>query len=77
VVALQPIIAYVTELAPTNARVLSQASIPTETVGPRRLLITALAVVIVGMLAVLFVFLRDAVSSRPAPFPKGVQPEAP
>ena len=61
-VAIQPIISYVTELAPTNARLLSQASLPSEPVGPRRLLTTVLAVVIAGMLAVVFVFLRQAVS---------------
>lgn len=62
VIGLRPTIDYVTELAPTKARLLSQASLPSEPVGPRRLLTTALAVVIAGMLAVVFVFLRQAVS---------------
>ena len=59
--ALQPTIAYVTELAPTNARILNDAAVPTEPVGPRRLLSTVLALVLGGMLALLFVFLREAV----------------
>ena len=66
VIALQPIITYVTELAPVNARFLSQASVPTEPTGPRRTLNTVLATVIAGMLALLFVFLREAVAA-PAP----------
>lgn len=78
IVAVQSIITSVTELALANTRLFNQASIPIEAVGPSRLFITALAVVIAGLLAVVFVFLREAVSSRPAPFaPKGVQAEAP
>jgi uncharacterized protein involved in exopolysaccharide biosynthesis len=63
VLRLQPMIAYVSELSPTNARILSSAdtSIPSEPVGPNRLLNTALAVVIVGLLTLVFVFLREAV----------------
>ena len=58
---LEPIITYVTEITPTNARLLNRASVPTAPVAPRRVLNTALAVVITGILAVLFVFLREAV----------------
>lgn len=66
VTALEPILAYVTELAPTNSRILNQASVPTEPLPARRLLTTALAVVIAGMAALLFVFLREAVAPPPA-----------
>lgn len=65
VVSLQPYISYVTELVPSNARILSDASVPSEPVGPRRLLNTAIALVLGGMLALLFVFLREAVA-KPA-----------
>jgi uncharacterized protein involved in exopolysaccharide biosynthesis len=63
VLRLQPMIAYVSELSPTNARVLSSAtmSIPSEPVAPNRLLNTALAIVIVGLLTLVFVFLREAI----------------
>jgi uncharacterized protein involved in exopolysaccharide biosynthesis len=63
VLRLQPMIAYVSELSPTNARVLSSAtmSIPSEPVAPNRLLNTALATVIVGLLTLVFVFLREAI----------------
>ena len=64
VAALQPTIAYVAQLAPTSARVLSEAGVPTEPVGPRRGLNTALAVVVGGVLGLLFVFLREAVSAK-------------
>jgi capsular polysaccharide biosynthesis protein len=62
---LQPMIDLVSKLSPTNARILSSASTTVsgepEPVGPNRLLNTALAVVGVGLLALVFVFLREAV----------------
>ncbi|MEM6428290.1 MAG: Wzz/FepE/Etk N-terminal domain-containing protein [Deinococcota bacterium] len=61
VAALQPMIGFVTQLAPTNARVLSPASVPNLPIGPRRTLNTALGIVVGGFLALLFVFLREAV----------------
>jgi uncharacterized protein involved in exopolysaccharide biosynthesis len=63
VLQLQPMIAYVSELSPTNTRILSSAdtSMPSEPVAPNRLLNTALAVVLVGLLTLVFVFLREAV----------------
>lgn len=63
VATLQPMISFVTQLAPTNARVLSPASIPNQPVGPRRALNTALGIVVGGFLALLFVFFREAVRS--------------
>lgn len=65
VVALQPIIDYVTTITPANARVLNEAAVPTRPVAPRPLLAAAIAVVVAGVLMVLFVFLREAV--RPTP----------
>jgi uncharacterized protein involved in exopolysaccharide biosynthesis len=67
VLQLQPMIAYVSQLSPTNTRLLSSArdsssgSEPSEAVAPRRLLNTALATVVVGLLSLVFVFLREAV----------------
>lgn len=61
IVVLQPMIEYVTEINPANARLLSQASVPSDSVSPRRLLNTALATVLAGLLTLLFVFLREAV----------------
>ena len=63
VVALEPIITYVTTITPGNARVLNEASVPVEAAGPRRALNTALAVVLTLGLATLFIFLREAVSA--------------
>ncbi|MEM7738543.1 MAG: Wzz/FepE/Etk N-terminal domain-containing protein [Deinococcota bacterium] len=61
VASLQPMIGFVTQLAPTNARLLSPASAPNLPIGPRRTLNTALGIVVGGFLALLFVFLREAV----------------
>jgi uncharacterized protein involved in exopolysaccharide biosynthesis len=61
IVALQPMISYVTNINPANARLLSQASVPVNAVAPRRLLNTALATVLAGLLTLVFVFLREAV----------------
>lgn len=61
VVALEPIITYVTTITPGNARLLNEASVPSAPVAPRRALNTALATVLALILATLFVFLREAV----------------
>lgn len=61
VVALEPVITYVTTITPGNARLLNEASVPGEPVAPRRTLNTALGIVLAGILATLFVFLREAV----------------
>jgi capsular polysaccharide biosynthesis protein len=58
---LQPMIEYVTTINPANARLLNQASVPSDSVSPRRLLNTALATVLAGLLTLLFVFLREAI----------------
>ena len=71
VVALEPIITYVTTITPGNARLLNEASVPAGAVAPRRALNTALAVVLTLILATLFVFLREAVSAPSRPEKKG------
>jgi uncharacterized protein involved in exopolysaccharide biosynthesis len=63
IVSLQPMIAYVTDINPANARLLSRASVPTESVSPRRLLNTALATVLAGLFMLVYVFLREAVKA--------------
>lgn len=65
VAGLQSSVSYLTELAPTNARILSQASVPTAPSGPRRAFNTGLAAVLGGLAGLVLVFLRAAV--RPSP----------
>ncbi len=67
VVQLQPSIAYVTQLAPLSARVLSEASVPESTVGPRPLLNAVLASLVAASLATLVAFLREAVAGPVPP----------
>ena len=67
VALLEPIISYVTTIAPANARLLNSASVPSVPVGPRTLLNAALAATLVGLLATLFVFLREAVRAPTPP----------
>lgn len=67
VAELQPLIDYVADLTPGNIRVINEAQPPEEAIGPRTLLITALTAVVAGMLATLFVFLREAVREPDAP----------
>jgi uncharacterized protein involved in exopolysaccharide biosynthesis len=61
VAGLEQLVEFVTDLAPGGTRVINAASVPVIPSGPSRLLIAALAVVLGGMLATLFVFLREAV----------------
>jgi len=72
VAELQASVSYLTELAPTNARILSSASVPTRPVGPRRAFNTLLATLLGALAGLLFVFLRAAVRS-PEP---GARPSA-
>ena len=66
VALLEPIISYVTTIAPANARLLNSASVPSAPAGPRTLFNAALAAVLAALLATLFVFLREAVRAPPA-----------
>lgn len=75
IVQLQPTIAYVTQLAPLSARVLSGASVPESAIRPRPLLNAAIAFFVVAALATLFVFLREAVAG-PVP-PRVAREDAP
>lgn len=61
VAGLQSSVSYLTELAPTNARILSQASVPRSPVGPRRGFNTVLAAVGGALVGLVLVFLRAAV----------------
>ena len=61
VAGLQSSVSYLTELAPTNARILSQASVPRSPVGPRRGFNTALAAAGGALVGLVLVFLRAAV----------------
>ena len=71
VAGLQSSISYLTELAPTNARILSQASVPTSPVGPRRAFNTGLVAVTGALIGLVLVFLRAAVR-RPPTLPRKV-----
>lgn len=64
VVTLQPTFDYLTKLAPSNAQLLNEASIPTNASGPRRSLNAAIAGVLAGFMLLLFVFIREAVSAK-------------
>ena len=66
VAGLQSSISYLTELAPTNARILSQASVPTRPVGPRRVFNTGLVATMGALVGLVLVFLRAAIR-RPTP----------
>lgn len=61
VVTLQPIINYVRQITPANARMLNEATVPEAPVAPRPLLGTAIALLVAALLSTLFVFLREAV----------------
>ena len=67
VALLEPIIGYVTTIAPANARLLNSASVPSTPAGPRTLLNAALAALLSALLATLFIFLREAVRAPVAP----------
>ena len=67
VAGLQSSISYLTELAPTNARILSQASVPTSPVGPRRAFNTGLVAVTGALIGLVLVFLRAAIRRPPTP----------
>ncbi len=67
VAELQSSVSYLTELAPTNARILSQASVPSAPVGPRRAFNTALAATLGGLAGLVLVFLRAAIQPPGAP----------
>ena len=71
VAGLQSSISYLTELAPTNARILSQASVPTSPVGPRRAFNTGLVAVTGALIGLVLVFLRAAIR-RPPTLPRKV-----
>jgi capsular polysaccharide biosynthesis protein len=72
VAELQASVSYLTELAPTNARILSEASVPSAPIGPRRGFNTALAAALGAAAGLVFVFLRAAVRPRTPVAPRKV-----
>jgi predicted nucleic acid-binding Zn-ribbon protein len=66
---IEPLLAFVAELTPTNTRVLNAAQEPVQAEGPSVVTTSLVALVAGGLLATLAVFLREAVrdptTSRP------------
>ncbi len=63
---LQPVLSYISDVLPTNVRVLDEAAPPLRSASGGRVLPSVIAVVVGGLLATVFVFLRAAVMP-PAP----------
>ncbi|HLR47003.1 MAG TPA: GNVR domain-containing protein, partial [Deinococcales bacterium] len=63
---LEPVLSYISEVLETNVRVLDDAVEPRLPAAAGRLLITLIALVVGGLLATIFVFLRAAVQPDPA-----------
>ena len=59
--SIEPALAFVAELTPSNTRVLNRAQEPIAPSGVGPLLVAALAAVVAALAATLFVFLREAV----------------
>jgi len=73
--AIEPAVAYVARVAPSGARVLSQAVVPSAPEPRRRALVAALAAVVVGFAGVVVALLAEAVrdpraASAPRPAPQ-------
>lgn len=58
---LEPLVGFFSELTPGNARILNTAFVPDEANPTRRLTTTAIAVIVTGLLVIMFAFLREAV----------------
>lgn len=58
---IEPTVAYVAQLAPTGARLLSEAAVPSHPEPQRAVLASVIAAVIAGFVSVVFVLLREAV----------------
>lgn len=58
---LEPLVGFFGELTPGNARILNTAFVPDEPNSTRRLVATVIAVLVTGMIVVMFAFLREAV----------------
>lgn len=71
---LEPLVGFFGELTPGNARILNTAFVPDEPNSNRRLVATVIAVLVTGMVVVMFAFLREAVK-EPEPQPAVPQPE--
>jgi uncharacterized protein involved in exopolysaccharide biosynthesis len=71
-----PTVAYAAQVAPTGARILSEAAVPTAPEGRRTGVMAALAAVVAAFAAIVFVLLREAVRA-PMPAPVPAQPSRP
>jgi uncharacterized protein involved in exopolysaccharide biosynthesis len=65
--SIEPTIAYVAQVAPSGARVLSEAVVPSAPESKRLVLLTLLAMVVAGFAAVVAVLLIEAVKEPRAP----------
>lgn len=65
---LEPLVSFFGELTPGNARILNTAFVPDEPNSNNRLVATVIAVLVTGMLVLMFAFLREAVK-EPEPRP--------
>lgn len=64
--ALVPTLDYVHRMIPSNSGVLDVAVPPNGPISSRRMLVTVIAALVAGLLALVFVFLREAVRPEPA-----------
>lgn len=64
VATLQPFIDYAAALSPSNTSLLNEAAIPSKTANPSKLLGSLIALILAGLLSILFVFLREAVKGE-------------
>lgn len=67
---LEPVLSYVSDVLESNVRMLDAAAEPLQPASGGRLLITVIALVVGGLLATVFVFLRAAVMPVPEPVRK-------
>jgi uncharacterized protein involved in exopolysaccharide biosynthesis len=65
--AIEPTLEYVAQLAPTAARVLGEALVPTRPESRRTAVVAILAATVAAFAAVLVVLLREAVRDPDAP----------
>jgi uncharacterized protein involved in exopolysaccharide biosynthesis len=66
---IEPTVEYVARLAPTGARMLSEAAVPTRAEPRRIAVVTLLTVIVAAFAGVVFVLLREAVRDPAAPDP--------
>ncbi|MCA9838123.1 MAG: hypothetical protein KC422_14490 [Trueperaceae bacterium] len=62
IVTLEPSLDFLTKVTPSSTQLLNVASVPTEPSGPNPLLNAAIVLLLSGLLVLIFVFLREAIS---------------